>query len=885
MAGMTVPSIRARMIAVTVLLLSYGALGARQPAVRTSVPLPVPSEQLARSLGLDPDRSQLLVSIVRLIFDAPDGDSAEDAKRRVTLASHLKEPASARGDLVPLPLDTSIWRETLLQHKAADTEIAGAILADRSTALLYHGLAALDDDTLGWLGPDRETLLHLRRNAAVFATFGRSVRIRAGRVAVPGGADAEPLWAAIVGADPSRPSAFVQRLMRGDGRLAWFYDTITHLDSARQRLAIGGDGTEPRRMERMRELLSVFEAVAPEWRIAERPFVRPALDPSVVVSLVTTTVDGELAGPVHRRVWESVFRDEAGDAAVTDAVADADQDDGAPVELAWLARRISLVPPTVGRRRLETFLFAQRVFANPVREEATVIHALRGAMAFPAIAVTLERIGITSPSTFAAAARTASALNNIRPHEWRRAAVAEFQSALAIIDRGARWGGIDRKTAGTLTASLIALPISMERGYGVAFPAWLQEVFAPAFPLHGDAADPLEEGILVASAGIRDDRASAGPIVEWEGRRYRVDPGTAELSRLRRVRERQRAALRGSERTAATIDRRLAALAGVAPDAARLPLEQAFVEALISTVYAMHLGEPDGAAVSAGDAAARHEFGLADGASRNVAWRFPREEHGARTGWRVVGSLLGLEVALGRLSLRRLDLSDMPVPPRMSTNDRMSAMLTASLFGPRPESNDVRDEIAGAIARGRRRVAALSGDSSDLDRVARDAGLSDWRREALRWTLEHERDKSLSRFSLVELFWLGSPRGGATLDGWGAARVLLDGCLCLRMPAAEPWESQAGRASTGYLGTRGIDVTLRVAELLSDLKLPGSLAPPIVAYAMQDVMDLAQPAFLDDWPAFERTARDLPRDRLIDYIAAVAADGTFVPVTTSDARH
>src|SRR5688572_25846936 len=215
----------ARMAAVLVLVVSYGALSARQPAVRTSMPLPSSAEQLASSLGLDPtDRSQLLISIVRLIFDAPDGHSAEDQKRRAVLSSQLKGPAVEASVSVPLPLDASIWRETLLAHPVKDNEIAAAILSDRSTALLYHGLAALDDDTLGWLGPDRETLLHLRRNAATFATFGRSIRVRGGRVSVPGGRDAEPIWAAIVGADPGRPSAFVQRLFRGNGRLAWFYD-------------------------------------------------------------------------------------------------------------------------------------------------------------------------------------------------------------------------------------------------------------------------------------------------------------------------------------------------------------------------------------------------------------------------------------------------------------------------------------------------------------------------------------------------------------------------------------------------------------------------------------------------------------------------------------
>lgn len=881
--------IRVRAIAVTVLLVSYGALGARQPAVRTSIPLPVPADQLAQTLGLDSaDRSHLFVSIVRLVFDAPDGQSVDDQKRRVLLTSLMRGPASRQADTVPLPLDASIWRETLLHRTASDAEIAGAILSDRNTALLYHGLAALDDDTLGWLGPDRETLIHLQRNAGIFAAFGRSVKIRAGRVSVPGGPDIEPVWAAIVGADASRPSAFVQRLIRGDGRLAWFYDTLLHLDADRQRLVWGGRGPEALRVEQLRELLDVFEAVAPEWHIPDRPFVRPVLDPALVVSLVRATRSGALAGPASRRVWESVFRDNGTELAPVEATLEPLAEEPPAADLAWLVKRISLVPLQLGRRRLETFLFAQRVFPAPPPDEATLVGALRGAAAFPALALTLERTGLTAPPIFAAAARTATALNGIRSEEWRRVAVAEFQSALAIIDRASRSGSIDRQAADTLTSSLIALPVSVDRGYDSAFTEWLRRVFVPALPPHGDAADPIEEAVLSACAGVRQG-GPVGPTVEWEGRRYRVDAAAAELRRLRRVRERQRSTSRATARPTATLDQQLAAAPGPASDDARLRAAQALAETLISIVYASYLGEADGAAVSAGDVAARHDFGLADtvSATRSTAWRLPHEEHGGRTGWYVEGSLLGLDIALARLALRRLDLSDMPAAPAMSTTGRMTAMLTAALVGPALASDSTRDEIAAAIARGRARATALGGDRAEVDRAAADAGLSEWRREALGWTLEHERAKALSRFSLVELFWLGSPRGAASriFDGWGTATVLLDGCLCLRMPNPEPWESLAGRASTGYLATRGADVTLRVAELLSELKLPAALAPAVVAYTMQDVVDLAQPAFFDDWPAFERVARDLPRERLIDYIAAIAFDGALIPLATSDARH
>ena len=884
-AGMT----RAKVIAVTALLVSYGALGARQPAVRASIPLPVPAAELAASLGLDAnDRSHLLISIVRLVFDAPDGQGAGDERRRLILAAKLKTPAPARGDRVPLPLDTSIWRETLLHRRAGDGEIAAAILSERPTALLYHGLSALDDETLGWLGPDRETLLHLRRNAAVFAAFGRSIQVRAGRVAVPGGADAEPLWAAIVGADPARPSAFVQRLVHGNGRLAWFYDTVQRLDGDRQRALLEGGDSDAQRVDRLRELLDLFHAAAPEWRIAERPFVRPALDPSLVLPLLAVSADGGLAGPAQRRVWDLVLRDEELGLARGESSADQPAGDDARVDPAWLIRRISLAPVPLGRRRLETFLFAQRVFPKTPRDEAALLTALRGAFAFPALALTLERMGVRAVDDYAAGSRAAATIDAVGSSEWRRVATAQFQSGVAILDRSVRSGGLDRKTAAALFASLAALPVTADRGFGGSFAEWLRGELIPSLPPVADTVSPVEDAILAACAGIRAD-ATPGPIVEWEGRRYRADPAAAELARLRKLRERPRSAARGAASATVTLDRRLAAAASAAPGTvdARLAVETALAETLTAIVYAASLGEPGAAAGSGGDVAARHDFGTLDAAAaaRHAAWQLPREERGERGGSRVVGSLLGLDVSLARLAGRRPDPSDMHREPTLSAGERAGAMRTAALFGPVAAGDAAQDEIAGAIARGRARVGALTGSRAELDAVARDAGLSEWRREALGWTLEHERGNSLSRFSLLELFWLGSPRSGPArgLDRWGASTVTLDGCLCLRMPDAAPWESHAGRAPAGHLATRGADVTLRVAEFLSERKLPASLAPAIAAYAMQDVIDGARPAHVDDWPAFQRAARDLPRDRLIGYVSAAIAGGALVPLAAAPA--
>ncbi len=270
---------RVKTLLVIVLLFSYGAVGARQPAVRGEVRLPVPAQSIAAALGLSvANRSTLLLEITRLVYDTNDVNSPRVRELRTALRVALWNRKDEPGETVPLPLDPSIWRDTLLQQQIADKDMVAAIVGDRRASLMYHGLSALDDETLAWLGPDRETLLQLRDHPGTFAVFGRAVRVRAGRVLVPGGDAAEPLWESLVGASPSRPSAFVQRLFRKD-RTAFLYDAVAHLDPARQRFALGLHLPESSRRDRFVALADVFEGSSPDWRPEIRPFVRPQLDP------------------------------------------------------------------------------------------------------------------------------------------------------------------------------------------------------------------------------------------------------------------------------------------------------------------------------------------------------------------------------------------------------------------------------------------------------------------------------------------------------------------------------------------------------------------------------------------------------------------------------
>jgi hypothetical protein len=851
-----------RVALLALVLLTPGVALAQGHAARVPLPLPVPAAAIAAALGLpSAEPATILADAARVLYASPE-TSGWRRPDGASLARVLATPA-ATTDIAPLPLDPAIWRDAILATPADDPHLAAAILGDRTAALLYLGLSALDDETLEWLAAHRDSVRSLRKQPALFAAFGRSVHVRGGRVAVPGGFEGESLWRSLAGADAAAPAGFIERLFAGNGRLAYLVDTVAHLDPGRQRFALGLHLSPAVRGGRFAALRRAIDLAAPDWRVDERPFARPPLDAAVLLSTMRVLPDGNLAPPFHRRVWETVFRADALTDVPFEHVSMFDVTQLSAllnVDAAWLAGRILDVPYAIGRRRLDALLLAQRVFGSDTNADpALVASSLRGFLSFPALVLTLEQAGITSPATFAAAAAHAAKVSAIDALPVRRSAIAECQAAVALIERAVRAGRFDAARADRLIVSLSSLEVSPRDGYGTRFSRWFRDELAAALVPAGSGS--TEDGVLAAIAGV-DARRTPAPVT-WEDRAYLFDPAGAELRRLRLVRERQHGP---------SLDEALAAAN-----------DEALAAVLVDIVYDLHLGDPEAAAVTSGNVAARHDFGLAATTNGSAAaWRIPVEDFDRRAAWRVRGSLLGLEAALGRLTLRRTNDADMPPEPKVGPQDRQTLMLTVALLNPSAMSDASRDGIAAAIGRGRARVETLSRDASAIDAVARDAGLSEWRQRALEWMLARGGSSALPQFSLLELFWLGSqPPDAAALDAWGSAVLPLTGCLCLEMPRPRPWEETAGHASA-LLGTRAADVVLRIAETLAARKLPAGLAAPLAGYVMQDVLDHARLSHPDDWDEFGRAARDLPAERIYDYIAALTARGPLVPVTKDE---
>src|SRR4029079_6845804 len=103
----------------------------------------------------------------------------------------------------------------------------------------------------------------------------------------------------------------------------------------------------------------------------------------------------------------------------------------------------------------------------------------------------------------------------------------------------------------------------------------------------------------------------------------------------------------------------------------------------------------------------------------------------------------------------------------IGSQDRQTIMLTAALMNPFALSDQSRDAIAAAIARGRGIARAPRDEPSKVDGVARAAGLSEWRTQALSWRLSQRLDPLFS-LSLLDLYSIGAA-GTDHLDGWGAA--------------------------------------------------------------------------------------------------------------------
>jgi hypothetical protein len=910
--------------------------------------LPARSQVLeAAGLPASLPRARTFAELVRKIHAAPISSNEAPLSTVLALLTAQLAPTDDSRAILPLPLTPDVWRRSILRQSASDADLAWAILGDRRASLMYLGLAAVDTDTRRYLGARPELLERLTRDfATVFSGTAAAIAIHDGSVDVPGGNVAVEWWAELAGgASPADPERFLPALFsEHDGRLAFFFATVSQLDRRRQPIVLGRpQDDKAKRRERLTALYEVFREMEPGWDPRARPFHRVPFDLETLLANLTVGDTGAWIGPGWTGLWEAVFASDQLPQEPIDGLSK-----GGWVDATDLARRV-LTEPMPGRQlRMQAVWFAERAFAGTSAEHAfDVLVALRAYGRFPQLSLTLERCGIRDPVIYAAAARQATRVQNARDDNSQETALVLFQSSLALIDRLHRAGAVTSEAAVTLVRALTAPFPPDDVRYSRWIGDWITTSLMPALnsPERNRLEGGLEDQLLEGLAGFRGVDPATGRRVRWEEFSYRFDPASPELARLREVRE-----LQGSNRldvalaagglvedligarSAADLRQAAAGIAAIAdeivsleqserpsarssPDLMRLHgqiqqdlrrvtspsdsrlggtrtrlqtlADALLVDALLSIVYAAQLGEPDGQAFLAGNVARRHDFGLHDRTPddpQRRPWQLAVEQAGSGQPWHLRGSLLGLDVALARLALRRVETELPLIQPTLNESDRRTFIYSLALSNVASLDESSGAAILAAIRRARARVAGLTPASPDFDALTTRAGITGVRRELLGWAVAYETEAVPSFFTLSDLFWIERPDSlPGRLDAWGAAQTLLTGCLCLRFPQPGSPAMLAGRAGSGHLSTGVADLTLHLLEQVADLQLPMGLTRGVLAGATQDYIDSVTMAYPDDWMALTEQVRLIGPDRIANYVAALTARGPLVPVEDTPA--
>lgn len=935
------PALLGLVLAVAVALRALAAAAPSQ-----DVPVPGGTAAFARALAIDPvpDRGRFMFEVTRLIYDNPESRNPRVAAFLFRLNPERRGrfpvdiPNAGRPDLVPVPLTEDVWSDAVFHRRVEREDLVAAILSDRFAALLCHGLAALDDQTLQFFAAHEGLLSRIvERSAPAFGAFSNSVRVRANRIVPPGDDGAVPLWEAIVGEKVTRPERFIQQLFeQNEGRLAYLYDTIGQIDAPRRAFALGLWMKDPAaRLDRFKALATSGINAYREWHVRTLPFNRASHDAAMTLTRISVDETGAPAAPAARGFWSRVW---SGNDLPDDPGRQLRGADEEPFDAAFVMEAVGSSDVRLRAERLDQIAFAQRVFSGTTADRGDVFVATRAVARYRMLALTLERIGITAAPAYVAAARHAARLAAVDGHRGF-VAQAQYQGAVALVARMVQVRTITAARAQQLIERLAARPLNAEGRYAGGVAEWIIDDLAPA--LH--AADTMED-TLVAALGGRPSGDDAAPThVVWEGHRYRLDLGAAERRRLHDVREKQGglpitvaldlavAARRlSTEKLAAedleSVRVRLTRLAAAAPERSRqdeednLPAglgapreahgilqkaiddlsravkagdfrrvpriadplltltDELLAQALLSFAYAVAAGEPDGALLLADDVSHRHDFGFAakDADTRaRIVWSVPRQEVSPGVPWHVSGSLLGLDVALASSALRRVNNERVLEAPRLTSNERDGFAVSVSLMNPFALRDADRDALAAALDRGASRVAALAG-ADDVDVVADAVAMEGGRRRALRWTLAHERDRLPSMFSATERLVLGGGRP-ADFHAWGMGVLTTVGCLCSHMMPPGRSALLAGRPQLGLTASGLPDVNLQIAVRLKELNLPAALARVVLSAAMQDFIDEAHPTDDADWLALARRARMFSREQVEDYVAAATANGPLVP--------
>lgn len=518
------------------------------------------------------------------------GREAESLRTQLRLAG-FRTPemiaAFQRGEAVPLrvpsfeaplPLGLAGWR-LITGKNLTESQVLDRLLEDRNAALLYIGFTGLDDETARFALSHPTLLADMTDNPITLAEFSRSLRVRNGKVVLPLGLEAEPLWEAVAGTPTKDPERFLSRIMASDGgRLAWFLDGVTLAPPATQRFIMGTWLPAAERVREAQHTYSVFRGSEADTRILKMPFHRLGPDLFMLLRGVALNPDGAPQGPASIEFLSRAF-------ATTDL-----GNDGKNLILASPAgaqkmtagRLLNVLADAPLRNtdaRAHVFFQAQRLLAaNTATTGPELGFIMRGSMRFPALADTLEQLA-ASPALVSAAIRRAEYFRKLQNPPALLSGLLQLQGCLSLIQSSVKSGGLEAATGRKLALSLVETAPAQDGFYRGRLLEWLDKAFLPAARLEvDDGAQTAEDVVRFAISG--KSRVRTKSAFEWQGWNYAIDVPDFRAGLTRAARSAQKSApidavIELEQTTAAlaqatTLDQFNAAAARLEPLATRL---------------------------------------------------------------------------------------------------------------------------------------------------------------------------------------------------------------------------------------------------------------------------------------------------------------------------
>jgi len=194
---------------------------------------------------------------------------------------------------IPVLYTTAYWLSALGRNN--QTEFIDAFLGDPSLCRLYLGLSHLDHATAEALRKQAPAG-RLKLYANVLDFYGSMFQIKNGAAVVPG---SPKVWASVVGASPSNPGQFFEKLIStDDGWAASYFDALSRIDGPTAAYL-----TQPEHMRRFYDALRGKVTVPGP----ARPVFRSSTELVLLTNSLRIDSNGQPHVPGDLEVWRTLF--------------------------------------------------------------------------------------------------------------------------------------------------------------------------------------------------------------------------------------------------------------------------------------------------------------------------------------------------------------------------------------------------------------------------------------------------------------------------------------------------------------------------------------------------------------------------------------------------